>query len=158
MRRATLVDLGRGAVLSLVQIARFADLYEAQVAASLLRANGIETLVPEEHHGSMSFFLWQTLGGFRLMVVEEQAEAAYALIAPHRKADPEALNWGEHPQVVTGAWTSLFWAMLEPTGGLAQKQLRQGVRPLPLAMLLLCLATALLSLSLWFFWFFLPGR
>ena len=136
--------------MSLVQIARFADLYEAQVAASLLRANGIETLVPEEHHGSMSFFLWQTLGGFRLMVVEEQAEAAYALIAPHRKADPEALKWREHPQVVTSAWASLFWAFLEPTGGLAQKQLRRGVRPVPLAMLVLCLVVALSLLIAWF--------
>ncbi len=136
--------------MSLVQIARFADLYEAQVAASLLRANGIETLVPEEHHGSMSFFLWQTLGGFRLMVVEEQAEAAYALIAPHRKADPEALKWREHPQVVTSAWASLFWAFLEPTGGLAQKQLRRGVRPAPLAMLVLCLVVALSLLIAWF--------
>ena len=136
--------------MSLVQIARFADLYEVQVAASLLRANGIETLVPEEHHGSMSFFLWQTLGGFRLMVVEEQAEAAYALIAPHRKADPEALKWREHPHVVTSAWASLFWAFLEPTGGLAQKQLRRGVRSVPLAMLVLCLVVALSLLIAWF--------
>ncbi len=125
--------------MSLVQIARFADLYEAQVAASMLRANSIETLVPEEHQGSLSFFLWQTLGGFRLMVVEEQAEAAYALITPHRKADPQALKWREHPQVVTSAWTSLFWAFLEPTGGLTQKQLRGGTRLVPLIVLLICL-------------------
>jgi hypothetical protein len=139
-------------VLSLVQIARFADLYEAQVAASMLRANGLMPFLPEEYRGSTDFFLWQAMGGFRLLVVEDEAEAAHALIAPHRKADPEALKWGEHPQVVTGAWASLFWALLEPTGGLAQKQLRTGMRPLPLAMLVLCLAAALSVLFLWVGW------
>lgn len=137
--------------MSLVQIARFADLYEAQVAASMLRANGIMPFLPEEYRGSTGFFLWQALGGFRLLVVEDEAEAAYALIAPHRKADPEALKWGEHPQVVTSAWASLFWAFMEPTGGLAQKQLRGGVRPLPFIVLLICLMlplTLVLSLVL----------
>ena len=136
--------------MSLVQIARFADLYEAQVAASMLRANGILPFLPEEYRGSTDFFLWQALGGFRLLVVEDEAEAAYALIAPHRKADPEALKWRKHPQVVTSAWASLFWACLESTGGLAQKQLRRGIQPVPLAMLVLCLVVALSLLIAWF--------
>lgn len=120
----------------------------------MLRANGLTPFLPEEYRGSTDFFLWQAMGGFRLLVVEDEAEAAYALIAPLRKADPEALKWGEHPQAVTSAWTALFWAFTEPTGGLAQKQLRKGLRPFPLAMFLLCLAIATMLALGWYHWIF----
>ncbi len=138
----------RGAPLSLVQIARFADLHEAQVAASLLRSEGILPFLPEEYRGSTDFFLWQAMGGFRLLVVEEEAEAALALIRPFRKSDPEAMNWTAHPEARSAALPSVFWAIFEPSGGLALAQLRRGRRPMAIAMLAIaCVSVAALFIS-----------
>ena len=69
--------------MSLVEIARFVDGTEAQVAASALRASGIEPLIQGELHAQNVYFLQQALG-YGLLVDEADAADARALIAECR--------------------------------------------------------------------------
>ena len=71
--------------MSLVQIARFADLTEAQVAASALRALDVPVSVFDEL-GQTYYLLQTALGGFRLMVPEADADEARAYLATPREA------------------------------------------------------------------------
>ena len=66
--------------MALVEIARFADVTEAQVAATALRASGIPATVQNEHFGQFYYLLQQALGGFRLLVPEVDAEDARAFL------------------------------------------------------------------------------
>jgi hypothetical protein len=69
--------------MPLVEIARFVDGTEAQVAAAALRASGIETLIQGELHAQNVYFLQQALG-YGLLVDEADAADARALIADCR--------------------------------------------------------------------------
>jgi hypothetical protein len=74
--------------MSLKEIARFADLAEAQIAASRLRAEGVQVLVQNEYWGGADFIMTIAMGGFRLWAPEDQAADAKALIAELRAATP----------------------------------------------------------------------
>lgn len=111
--------------MALVQVARYADLREAQVAASMLRARGMFVVLPEEQITQTNFLLSQAVGGCRLCVAEDDAEEALALIAPHRVGDARALDWSNHPDALTTAPSSVFWAIMDPTGGFAWGKLRK---------------------------------
>lgn len=111
--------------MALVQVAKYADLREAQVAASMLRARGMHVVLPEEQITQTNFLLSQAVGGCRLCVAEEDAEDALALIAPHRVGAPAALDWRSHPEALTTAPSSVFWAVMDPTGGFAWDKLRK---------------------------------
>ena len=74
--------------MSLKEIARFADLAEAQIAASRLRAEGVPVLVQNEYWGGADFIMTIAMGGFRLWAPEDQAADAKALIARLRAAVP----------------------------------------------------------------------
>jgi hypothetical protein len=76
--------------MALVEATRFLDLTEAQVAASALRASGIDAEVVDEAIGRNAFTLQLAMGGFRLMVDEADAAAARALVEDCR-AEPSAL-------------------------------------------------------------------
>jgi len=71
--------------VSLVRIARFADPSEAQVVAAALRASGIHVFLQNEHTGQIEFLWQQALGGFGIMVDEEDAKDAAAFIRQHRR-------------------------------------------------------------------------
>ena len=77
--------------MCLVQIARFADLTEAHVAASALRASNIYVSIFDEF-GQTYYLLQTALGGFRLMVPESDADEARAYIATLRKEPREPLS------------------------------------------------------------------
>lgn len=111
--------------MALTQIARYADLREAQVAAGMLRARGMLVVLPEEQITQTNFLLSQAVGGCRLCVAEEDADEALALIAPHRVADAAALDWKRHPDAMATAPSSIFWAIMDPTGGFAWGSLRK---------------------------------
>jgi hypothetical protein len=71
--------------MDLVQIARFADMTEAQVAASALRASGIAAVV---HDGSgQNYYVVQN---FRLAVPETDAADARAYLAALREEPPQS--------------------------------------------------------------------
>jgi hypothetical protein len=70
--------------MTMVRVARFADLTEAQVVVSALKAADIPVLLQNEHAGQTNF-LWQAaLGGFGILVPEEYAREATTFIRQHR--------------------------------------------------------------------------
>ena len=74
--------------MSLKEIARFADLAEAQIAASRLRSEGVQVLVQNEYWGGADFIMTIAMGGFRLWAPEGQAAEAKALISELRAGSP----------------------------------------------------------------------
>ena len=74
--------------MSLTEIARFADLTEAQIAASRLRAEGMSVLVQNEYWGTSNFLMSIAMGGFGLWTPSSHAEDARQMIAELRGAPP----------------------------------------------------------------------
>lgn len=113
--------------MALVSVARYADLQEARIAASRLDSAGIMSLLPEANLGSTNFFLGQAMGGYRLCVIDEDLQAAREVLTGCRTENAEALKWGDHPQAVSSAPVSLFWAVMDPqAGGWAWARLKRG--------------------------------
>lgn len=73
--------------MDLVQIARFADRSEAQVAASALRASGIFAVVHDD--SGQNYYVVQN---YRLAVPEADAADANAYLAMLRTEPPEPLE------------------------------------------------------------------
>ena len=70
--------------MSLVRVARFSDLTEAQVVVSPLKAADIPVMLQNELAGQTNF-LWQAaMGGFGVLVPEEYAREAATFIRQHR--------------------------------------------------------------------------
>ncbi|MBO9706984.1 MAG: DUF2007 domain-containing protein [Caulobacter sp.] len=78
--------------MSLQEIARFADLSEAQIAASRLRAEGVQVLVQNEYWGGADFMMTIAMGGFRLWAPDADADEARDLLAELRRAAPPPLD------------------------------------------------------------------
>jgi hypothetical protein len=74
--------------MSLKEIARFADLAEAQIAASRLRSEGVQVLVQNEYWGGADYLMTIAMGGFRLWAPADQAAEAKTLIQALRHAVP----------------------------------------------------------------------
>lgn len=68
----------------MIEIARFADVYEAEIAASRLRADGYEAVLGGAEHAKVNSLVLQALGGVNLSVPDDQADAARALLEARR--------------------------------------------------------------------------
>lgn len=66
----------------MIVIGKFHDVASAEVAQSALEANGIPAWIPDSNLAGLAWTLGTALGGVRLQVREEDAEAAAALLAP----------------------------------------------------------------------------
>ena len=64
----------------MIEIARFADVYEAEIAATRLRAEGYDPVLGGAEHAKVNVLVLQALGGVSLSVPDEQAAAARALL------------------------------------------------------------------------------
>jgi len=62
-------------------VGNFPDLASARVAQSLLEAEGIEAIIPDEYMGGVDWQMISALHGLRLQVRPEEAEDARALLA-----------------------------------------------------------------------------
>lgn len=60
----------------MIEIARFADVYEAEIAASRLRADGYDAVLGGAEHVKVNPLVLQALGGVNLSVPNDQADAA----------------------------------------------------------------------------------
>jgi len=60
----------------MIEIARFADVYEAEIAASRLRADGFDPVLGGAEHVKTNPLVLQALGGVNLSVPNDQATAA----------------------------------------------------------------------------------
>ena len=79
----------------LVSIRRFRDLPEAQLAKGMLESAGIECFLTDDNMVRMDWFISNLLGGVKLAVNQEDAEAANAILD---EPMPETLDvegfWG----------------------------------------------------------------
>lgn len=89
--------------MALVEVARFDDLSEAQVAASALRAAGMDPFLQGENQGSTNVLSIRWQGGLRLWVLDADKDLAREILAPHFETNPEALAWRSHPQALRTA-------------------------------------------------------
>jgi len=64
----------------MIEIARFADVYEAEIAASRLRADGFDAVLGGAEHAKANPLVLQALGGVNLSVPNDQAVAARTLL------------------------------------------------------------------------------
>ena len=64
----------------MIEIARFADVYEAEIVASRLRAEGYDAVLGGAEHAKVNVLVLQALGGVNLSVPDHQADAARALL------------------------------------------------------------------------------
>lgn len=72
----------------LVVIRRFRDLIEAELAKGKLKSAGISSFIADENIVRMDWFYSNAIGGLRLLVEPEDAEAAHAILdepIPSRK-------------------------------------------------------------------------
>jgi hypothetical protein len=73
-------------------VARFPDLTSAQLAQSMLEAAGIPCSIPDEHSAGLDWRLTGGLGGVRLQVPPEHAEAAVQLLERDAAIDDAELE------------------------------------------------------------------
>jgi hypothetical protein len=64
----------------MIEIARFADVYEAEIAAARLRADGYDAVLGGAEHVKVNPLMLQALGGVILSVPDNQAAAARLLL------------------------------------------------------------------------------
>ncbi|WP_332659822.1 hypothetical protein [Brevundimonas sp.] len=83
----------------MIEIARFADVYEAEIAASRLRADGYDVVLGGAEHVKTNPLVLQALGGVNLSAPNSQAAAARTLLESLRggaerleDADPVIAN------------------------------------------------------------------
>lgn len=65
----------------MIEIARFADVYEAEIAAGRLRADGFDATLGGAEHAKADPLILQALGWVRLSVPDEQASSAKDALA-----------------------------------------------------------------------------
>ena len=85
--------------LSVVAVANYADPASAQLAAEYVRSNGIEVLLTNEHTLGLNWLYSTGLGGVSLVVSQDQATEARALLASMSSA-PSAAD--EPPEFAGG--------------------------------------------------------
>lgn len=97
-----------------VTLARLPTMEEAQVARSMLEADGIDARLAEEHTASMAWHLTPLLGGIRLMVQPRDLARARALFdredddepaeEPGAPEDPDSLELPFRERAARRAW------------------------------------------------------
>jgi uncharacterized protein (DUF1810 family) len=79
-----------------VTIAAFTSVHEAHLAHSVLEAAGFDVTIADEHLVSMDWFLSNAIGGVKVLVREDRAEEAKALLASSAMTvDPDLADSAE---------------------------------------------------------------
>ena len=105
-----------------VQIACFLDPQEAHIAAGALRSAGIEASLQDSALARVDPLMIQALGGVPLFVAAHEAAAARKLLDNLKPADPEALDWVNHPEALKGI--PLAFTAMDPGAAMAVKGAR----------------------------------
>ncbi len=87
----------------LVEIAHFYDPEEAYCARGYLGAQGVHTVIQNEHHLNVAPLLRVALGGYRLLAASEDANDAKQLLADVAKAESETRPRQEPAEPQDGA-------------------------------------------------------
>lgn len=83
----------------MIEVARFADVYEAEIAAARLRSDGFDPVLGGAEHVKTNMLVLQALGGVALSLPADQAEAGRTLLDRLRggaerlgRAEPAAVH------------------------------------------------------------------
>ena len=135
--------------MSLVEIARFTDVYEADLAAAFLASHDIEVSVTERFQTTVDPLMQRALG-IRLMGHAENADQARELLERARQGE---FMEADGDDVVTqpqarwaGRGLALFAAM---ASGYPGTSLPRQLKPIQIAGMLLIVAMVALSWVLW---------
>ena len=88
----------------MIEIARFADVYEAEIAASRLRAEGYDPVLGGAEHVKTNPLVLQALGGVNMSVPDDQADAARTLVE-HLRGGAERIEDADPVPAVPGRKT-----------------------------------------------------
>lgn len=106
--------------MSLVEIRRFADVNEAEIARGYLAANGVTAWLAGDHHARVNPLIQQAIGWTRLSVPASQAEEAQSLLEAvgPPPADAEAAVPTHPPSKTLAALTLAGVFLISPQGAL----------------------------------------
>lgn len=85
----------------MIEIARFADVYEAEIVAARLRADGFRVVLGGAEHAKTDPLILQALGWVRLNVPDDEAVAAAARLEALRAGSDVLPETFEQPSAET---------------------------------------------------------
>jgi hypothetical protein len=142
--------------MALVELRRFYDRNEAFIAQAALENAGLGAMVRDNGYANMMFGAAIATGGYGLFVLDDDVEPAREVLLEAVPAAPEALDWGHHPEKLTGlpaAAAGALSALFAGSGGslvIAAKRsptaLGYAVAALPIAVVVLTVVGLLLLL------------
>jgi len=138
-----------------VEVGRFHDLHEAELAAGLLRSAGIRAEVADHHLIGMDPLMQRAVGGLRVTVPDDEAADARAILARVQAGEfisdepddlPSAAEGPARDMGLTLGVLAAPWAAAGMLG--ARRSVSARRRYAPLAILLLVIVLVGLSLLL----------
>jgi hypothetical protein len=97
-------------VMTMIEIARFADVYEAEIAAARLRADGYDPVLGGAEHVKANPLVLQALGGVNLSLPKDQADAGRRLLESLR-AGAERIEDADAASVRTPRVAKPLWIL-----------------------------------------------
>ena len=127
-----------------IEVGRFHDLHEAELAAGLLRSAGIRAEVADHHLIGMDPLMQRAVGGLRVMAPDDEAADARAILArvqsgEFTSAEPDDLPAaGDVPARDLGLALGVLaapWAAAGMTGARRSVSVRRRYAPLAIVLL-----------------------
>lgn len=135
--------------MSFVEIARFTDVYEADLAAAFLASHDIEVSVTERFQTTLDPLMQRALG-IRLMGYADDVDRARELLERARQGEFMEADGDDVPNEPRARWAgrgiALFAVMVS---GYPATSLPRRLRPLQIAGMLIIVAMVALSWALW---------
>lgn len=135
--------------MSFVEIARFTDVYEADLAAAFLASHDIEVSVTERFQTTLDPLMQRALG-IRLMGYADDVDRARELLERARQGEFMEADGDDVPTEPRARWAgrgiALFAIMVS---GYPATSLPRRLRPLQIAGMLIIVAMVALSWALW---------
>lgn len=135
--------------MSLVEIARYADVYEADLAAAFLASHDIEVSVTERFQTTVDPLMQRALG-IRLMGYADDVDQARELLERARQGEFMEADGDDVPTEPRARWAgrgiALFAVM---ASGYPATSLPRRLKPIQIAGMLLIVAMIILSWVLW---------
>ncbi|WP_156459645.1 hypothetical protein [Brevundimonas sp. Root1279] len=112
----------------MTEIARFADVYEAEIAAARLRADGFDPVLGGAEHVKANPLVLQALGGVNLSLPNDQADAGRRLLESLRSG-AERIEDGDSIAAKSARGAKPLWILV--AAGLGILAVLKGIEYLP---------------------------
>lgn len=135
--------------MSFVEIARFTDVYEADLAAAFLASHDIEVSVTERFQTTLDPLMQRALG-IRLMGYADDVDRARELLERARQGEFMEADGDDVPTEPRARWAGRGIALFAViVSGYPATSLPRRLRPLQIAGMLIIVAMVALSWALW---------